>query len=73
VLAVCVGLAALASSVLPAAAAKPARGGVAKVVRAIDRIESKPLYRQSNWGYAIVDQGSGKVLASQSAHRMFDP
>jgi D-alanyl-D-alanine carboxypeptidase/D-alanyl-D-alanine-endopeptidase (penicillin-binding protein 4) len=74
VLALCAGLAALTSFVLPAAAgAKPARGGAAKVVSTINRIESKSLYRQSDWGYAIVDQGSGKVLASQNAHKMFDP
>jgi D-alanyl-D-alanine carboxypeptidase/D-alanyl-D-alanine-endopeptidase (penicillin-binding protein 4) len=74
VLAVCAGMAMLASFVLPAAAgAKPARGGTAAVVGAINRIEGKSIYRQSDWGYAIVEQGSGKVLASQNAHKMFDP
>jgi D-alanyl-D-alanine carboxypeptidase/D-alanyl-D-alanine-endopeptidase (penicillin-binding protein 4) len=43
------------------------------VVKAINAIEGKSLYRQSDWGYAIVDQGSGKVLASQNADKMFDP
>jgi D-alanyl-D-alanine carboxypeptidase/D-alanyl-D-alanine-endopeptidase (penicillin-binding protein 4) len=55
------------------AAAKPATSGVAKVVKAIDRIEAKPMYRQANWGYTVVDQKSGKVLASQAADKMFDP
>lgn len=55
------------------ATAKADGGGVAKVVRAIDRIESRPIYRNSSWGYAIVEQGSGRVLASQSARKMFDP
>jgi D-alanyl-D-alanine carboxypeptidase/D-alanyl-D-alanine-endopeptidase (penicillin-binding protein 4) len=74
VLACCAVLATLASFVLPAAAgAKSARGGAAKVVKAINAIEGKSLYRQSDWGYAIVDQGSGKVLASQNADKMFDP
>ncbi|MGH2937394.1 MAG: D-alanyl-D-alanine carboxypeptidase/D-alanyl-D-alanine endopeptidase [Solirubrobacterales bacterium] len=66
-------MATLASLALPAAGAKPAPSGVAKVVKEINRIEGKSLYRQSDWGYAIVDQGSGKVLASQNAHKMFDP
>jgi D-alanyl-D-alanine carboxypeptidase/D-alanyl-D-alanine-endopeptidase (penicillin-binding protein 4) len=71
--AVCAGLA-LASFAMPAGAgAKPATSGIAKVVKAIDRIEAKPMYRQSNWGYTVVDQKSGQVLASQSAHKMFDP
>lgn len=71
--AVCAGLA-LASFAIPAGAgAKPATGGVTKVVKAIDRIEANPIYRQANWGYAIVDQKSGKVLASQAADKMFDP
>ena len=64
----------VASFAIPAAAsAKPATGGAAKVVKAIDRIEAKPMYRQANWGYTVVDQKSGKVLASQAAHKMFDP
>lgn len=71
--AVCVGLA-LASLALPTAAgAKPAPGGVAKVVKAINRIEHQPIYRHSDWGYTIVEQKSGKVLASQNADKMFDP
>lgn len=71
----CAGLA-LAAVGVPAGAAAapaPAASGATKVVRAIDRIEAKPIYRQSNWGYAILDQKSGKVLASQAARKMFDP
>lgn len=66
-------LAALATA--GGAAPKSGRGaaGVAKVVAAIERIESKPVYRNSSWGYAIVEQGSGRVLASQSGRKMFDP
>jgi D-alanyl-D-alanine carboxypeptidase/D-alanyl-D-alanine-endopeptidase (penicillin-binding protein 4) len=67
----CLAIAALA---IPAGAgAKPASTGVAAVRNAIDRIEAKPLYRQANWGYTVVEEGSGKVLASQAAHKMFDP
>jgi D-alanyl-D-alanine carboxypeptidase/D-alanyl-D-alanine-endopeptidase (penicillin-binding protein 4) len=64
----------LASLAIPAGAgAKPPTSGVATVVKAIDRIEAKPMYRQANWGYTVVDQATGKVLASQAAHKMFDP
>lgn len=72
-LVLCAAMASLASLALPAAGATPTPSGAAKVVREIDRIEGKALYRQSDWGYAIVDQRSGKVLASQNAHKMFDP
>lgn len=71
--AVCAGLILAALAIPAAAGARPATSGVAKVVKAIDRIEAKPIYRQANWGYTVVDQKSGKVLASQAAHKMFDP
>jgi hypothetical protein len=32
----------------------------------VDRIEHKPIYRQSTWGYDVLDQRTGKVLASQN-------
>ncbi len=37
------------------------------------RIEHKPVYRQSTWGYDVLDQRTGKVLASQNDQQMFDP
>jgi D-alanyl-D-alanine carboxypeptidase/D-alanyl-D-alanine-endopeptidase (penicillin-binding protein 4) len=65
---------ALASFGLPTAAdAGTTASGAAKVVKAIDRIEHEPIYRQSDWGYTIMEQGSGRVLASQNAAKMFDP
>lgn len=60
-------------AVADGAVAKSRAGGVAKAVGAIDRIEREPIYRQSDWGYTIVEQKSGRVLASQNAHKMFDP
>lgn len=60
-------------SIPAGAAARSTASGAAKVVKAIDRIEAKPVYRQANWGYTVVDQATGKVPASQAAHKMFDP
>jgi D-alanyl-D-alanine carboxypeptidase/D-alanyl-D-alanine-endopeptidase (penicillin-binding protein 4) len=55
------------------AAPRSGVAGVAEVTAAIDRIEGLPVYRNSTWGYAIVEEGSGRVLASQAARKMFDP
>ncbi len=35
-------------------------------------IEQGPRYTQSDWGYLVLDQNTGEVLASQSPVRMFD-
>ena len=35
-------------------------------------IEQGPRYPQSDWGYVVLDQETGEVLASQSPVRMFD-
>ncbi|MFZ0385296.1 MAG: D-alanyl-D-alanine carboxypeptidase/D-alanyl-D-alanine-endopeptidase [Solirubrobacteraceae bacterium] len=37
------------------------------------RIEHKSTYRQSTWGYDVLDQRTGQVLASQNDQQMFDP
>ena len=71
--AACTALALASPAFAAGAGAVPAASGAAKLVRTIDRIESKPIYRQADWGYTIVEQGTGKVLASQAAHKMFDP
>jgi serine-type D-Ala-D-Ala carboxypeptidase/endopeptidase (penicillin-binding protein 4) len=60
---------------VPVAGAAP-KGKVAgpgKVAKTIARIERKPRYRQSDWGYTVLDQKSGKVLAAQNDQKMFDP
>lgn len=41
--------------------------------QALAAIEGQPRYRQSDWGYSVLDQKSGEVLAAQNAERMFDP
>lgn len=40
------------------ATAKADGGGVAKVVRAIDRIESRPIYRNSSWDTRSSNKGA---------------
>ena len=37
------------------------------------QIEHKSIYRQSTWGYDVLDQRTGQVLASQNSQQMFDP
>ena len=52
------------------------RGAVsqsARLTQTFSRIEHKPIYRQSTWGYDVLDQRTGKVLASQNDQQMFDP
>jgi PBP4 family serine-type D-alanyl-D-alanine carboxypeptidase len=56
-----------------AAAVNQSAGGAAKVAGLIARIESTSRYRQSDWGYTVLDQNSGTVLASQNPQKMFDP
>jgi hypothetical protein len=37
------------------------------------RIEHQPVYRRSTWGYDVLDQRTGKVLASHNDQQMFRP
>jgi len=54
-----------------------ARGGIASgpahLTKALAAIEDLQKYEPSDWGYVVLDQKSGKVLASQNANKMFDP
>ncbi len=43
------------------------------LTQTFERIEHKPIYRQSTWGYDVLDQRTGQVLASQNDQQMFDP
>ncbi len=43
------------------------------LTKALDAIESQHKYDASDWGYTVLDQKSGKVLATQNANKMFDP
>ena len=72
--AVSVAVSALGGSVT-AAGASPNHGvtGVAAVAKNLSGIEALPRYRQSDWGYAILDQGSGKIVLAQNQQKMFDP
>ena len=45
----------------------------AELTKALAAIEHAAPYRQSDWGYAVIDQGSGNALESQNAEKMFDP
>lgn len=47
--------------------------GPQQVAQVIRQIEDAARYRQSDWGYEVVDQSSGHVLAMQNAQKMFDP
>lgn len=47
--------------------------GPSNLTKALSAIESSSRYRQSDWGYAVLDAKSGKVLAAQNDHKMFDP
>ncbi len=46
--------------------------GPADLTTALLAIEQGPRYPQSDWGYLVLDQKTGEVLASQSPVRMFD-
>lgn len=47
--------------------------GPSELVDALAKIEGKPKYEQSDWGYIVLDEKSGKVLAAQNDKKMFDP
>jgi serine-type D-Ala-D-Ala carboxypeptidase/endopeptidase (penicillin-binding protein 4) len=46
--------------------------GPTDLTTALLAIEQGPRYEQSDWGYLVLDQKTGEVLASQSPLRMFD-
>ena len=46
--------------------------GPPDLTTALLAIEQGPRYPQSDWGYLVLDQKTGEVLASQSPVRMFD-
>jgi D-alanyl-D-alanine carboxypeptidase/D-alanyl-D-alanine-endopeptidase (penicillin-binding protein 4) len=47
--------------------------GPQKLTTALTAIENLPRYGHSTWGYQVLDQSNGHVLASQNAQSMFDP
>ncbi|MBV9193139.1 MAG: D-alanyl-D-alanine carboxypeptidase/D-alanyl-D-alanine-endopeptidase [Solirubrobacterales bacterium] len=60
-------------SVTVAGALTNNRTGVAALTTTFARIEGLSRYRQSDWGYAVLDERSGRVVAAQNAQKMFDP
>lgn len=46
--------------------------GPADLTAELLKIESDPKYAQSDWGYVVMDQETGEILASQAPNRMFD-
>jgi serine-type D-Ala-D-Ala carboxypeptidase/endopeptidase (penicillin-binding protein 4) len=56
-----------------AGASRNSVAGTAEVAKVFAGIESKSRYRQSDWGYEVLDQKSGKVLLAQNDQKMFDP
>jgi D-alanyl-D-alanine carboxypeptidase/D-alanyl-D-alanine-endopeptidase (penicillin-binding protein 4) len=62
-----------ASSGLAGAAVSLKPSGSVKVARIFARIARASRYRQSDWGWEVLDQKSGKVLLAENARKMFDP
>jgi serine-type D-Ala-D-Ala carboxypeptidase/endopeptidase (penicillin-binding protein 4) len=78
--AVCLATIGVAGAVLvgsgcssPATSKNGSATGPAELNRALAGIESQPRYRQSDWGYSVLDRDSGEVLVAQNADKMFDP
>jgi D-alanyl-D-alanine carboxypeptidase/D-alanyl-D-alanine-endopeptidase (penicillin-binding protein 4) len=55
------------------AASNGSAAGLRKLTRTFAGIERSSVYRQSDWGYEVLDENSGKVLAAQNQQKMFDP
>ncbi|MBV9579282.1 MAG: D-alanyl-D-alanine carboxypeptidase/D-alanyl-D-alanine-endopeptidase, partial [Chloroflexi bacterium] len=47
--------------------------GPAALTAALLAIENQPKYAPSDWGYSVLDQNSGDVIAAQNADNLFDP
>jgi D-alanyl-D-alanine carboxypeptidase/D-alanyl-D-alanine-endopeptidase (penicillin-binding protein 4) len=64
-------------SVFPAAAVGAATTGnvtgPANLAQTYSSIEGAPKYLHADWGYEVLDQKTGTVLAAQNAQKMFDP
>src|ERR1700749_668413 len=57
----------------PAALSRGATPQTSTLTQTFARIEHKSIYRRSTWGYDVLDQRTGQVLASQHSQQMFDP
>ncbi|APD47738.1 D-alanyl-D-alanine carboxypeptidase/D-alanyl-D-alanine-endopeptidase [Synechococcus sp. SynAce01] len=45
----------------------------AAVMRRLEAVTGKPMYRHSTWGWQVVDEGSGAVLLERNSAQMFVP
>jgi D-alanyl-D-alanine carboxypeptidase len=45
----------------------------AVLAAALDEIQNQPRYQPSDWGYSVLDQKTGEVLAAHNADHLFDP
>jgi D-alanyl-D-alanine carboxypeptidase/D-alanyl-D-alanine-endopeptidase (penicillin-binding protein 4) len=61
------------SSSVAWASGESAATGPHDLTTALAAIENQTRFDHSTWGYQVVDQESGHVLASQNAQSMFDP
>jgi D-alanyl-D-alanine carboxypeptidase/D-alanyl-D-alanine-endopeptidase (penicillin-binding protein 4) len=48
-------------------------GSVPGLTATLAEIENQPKYQASDWGYSVLDQETGEVLAAQNADHLFDP
>ncbi len=62
-----------ASSSVAGASGQSAPTGPQDLTTALAAIENQSRFDHSTWGYQVVDQESGHVLAAQNAQSMFDP
>jgi serine-type D-Ala-D-Ala carboxypeptidase/endopeptidase (penicillin-binding protein 4) len=73
-----VGAVILTAALVPAtqaveAATGDAVSGPAKLVKTIAAIEDQARYRHADWGIQVLNEGGGKVLASQNSQKLFVP
>jgi D-alanyl-D-alanine carboxypeptidase/D-alanyl-D-alanine-endopeptidase (penicillin-binding protein 4) len=66
-------LALFGGSVTVAGASTNNRAAVATLTATFAQIEGLSRYRQSDWGYEVLDEHSGRVVAAQNPQKMFDP
>ncbi len=61
------------SPAVAGASGESAATGPQNLTKALAAIENQPEFAHTTWGYQVLDQKSGRVLASQNAQSMFDP
>jgi D-alanyl-D-alanine carboxypeptidase/D-alanyl-D-alanine-endopeptidase (penicillin-binding protein 4) len=61
---------------IPTGATPRGNGGATgpeALTAALVAIEIQPKYEPADWGYSVLDQNSGEVIAAQNADHLFDP